>query len=362
MLKFNGDGRFGILLFGDLHEYKDYKTSPCFKDMQKLMVASIDHYKPDLCVLLGDVYHSSICKENPEEFKQGVKDICAPIFERNIPVAYIMGNHEHDADCDEDIIRVCSEIEGLIMRPDGVDDKADFFEYVYDKDGKTPKACLWFLDSNNLYEDKEKSYYDYVHTDQIEWFEKNNNKSLPAYIFQHIPVPEEYELLRKAKWYEMPLAVRGYGSHKGTWYVGKKGTADYVGEGPCSPDINNGQFESWKKQGNVKAAFFGHDHLNDFSGYVDGIFLAQHKTAGFRCYTDGCRSCVRYVEIKEESPDKFTQELKRFKEFGLKCESLGPIMKRISDRQSIGLHHIFRTLGVIAGVLIISYIIKILLG
>lgn len=54
-LKFNENGKFKILLFGDLHEQYDYAESPNFKDMQKLMNASLDRYSPDLCVLLGDV-------------------------------------------------------------------------------------------------------------------------------------------------------------------------------------------------------------------------------------------------------------------------------------------------------------------
>ena len=163
---------------------------------------------------------------------------------------------------------------------------------------------------------------------------------MPSFVFQHIPVPEEYRLLRKAKPWELAKAVKGYNSMSGTLYVGKDGVEGYVGEGPCSPDVNRGQFESWKTCGGVLGAFFGHDHLNDFSGFVDGIFLAQHKTSGFRAYTDGCRSCVRCVTLDENDLTKFEQELRHFKEFGLKCESLGPIFRTISDRQSMILHTI----------------------
>ena len=63
------------------------------------------------------------------------------------------------------------------------------------------------MDSNNIFYDKEISYYDVVHKDQIDWYErnaaklckKNNGVPLPALLFEHIPVVEEYELLRKAK-------------------------------------------------------------------------------------------------------------------------------------------------------------------
>ena len=50
-LKFN-NGKFKILIFGDIHENEDYKTSLNFKDMRKLMNAALDEYSPDLCVLL----------------------------------------------------------------------------------------------------------------------------------------------------------------------------------------------------------------------------------------------------------------------------------------------------------------------
>lgn len=356
MLKFKENGKFGILLFGDLHEKEDWSTSPKFKDMQKLMVAALDEYKPDLCVLLGDIYSTGMCKDNPDEYIAGIKAVCEPIISRGIPVAAIMGNHEHDPGFDKEILECYEKMNGIMMRSEGVEGKADYKELIYSSDGKTPIACLWFLDSNNLCEDKSKSDYDYVHTDQIEWFEAeskklrdlNGGKPMPSYIFQHIPVPEEYRLLKEAKLWEMPWAIRGFNTHKDKWYVGAEGTEDYVGEGPCSPDYNNGQFESWKKVGGVVAAFFGHDHLNDFSGYVDNIYLAQHKTAGFRAYTDGCHSCVRFVEIDEKDPMHFTWQLKHFKEFGLKCECLGPIFKRFTDRESRNLHIAADTLGVCA--------------
>ena len=95
-LKFNENGKFKILLFGDLHEQYDYAESPNFKDMQKLMNASLDRYSPDLCVLLGDVCSTHGCDEEPEKFKAMATAVCKPMFDRNIPVAVIFGNHEHD--------------------------------------------------------------------------------------------------------------------------------------------------------------------------------------------------------------------------------------------------------------------------
>ena len=367
-LKFNSDGKFRILLFGDIHEHTDYKTNPKFKDMQKLMNAAVEEFKPDLCILLGDNCNTDIYAEDPEKFREMLKDVVSPITSRNIPVAAVLGNHEHDHGHEDEIVAEYGKL-GIIMRNDApaeVTGNANFKELIYSSDGEKPVFCLWFIDSNNCHENREISHYDYVHTDQIEWFEAeceklkemNGGKPMTSFIFQHTPVPEEYELLRKAHFWELPVAVRGYNTKRKTFYVGKKGTMDYVGEGPCSPDVNNGQFASWKKVGGVIGAFFGHDHLNDFSGFVDGIFIAQHKTAGFRAYTDGCRSCVRLVTIDEKNPHKFEQKLKRFKQFGLKSESLGPVMRTFTDRQVITMHALGYLALAAAGVTGIAFLIK----
>lgn len=367
-LKFNKDGKFRILLFGDIHEHYDYKTNPRFKDMQKLMNAALDEYKPDLCVLLGDNCNTNKIADAPAEFKEMMHDVVEPILRRKIPVAAVLGNHEHDHGHEDEVVEIYKSI-GIIARndaPSGITGNANFKELIYSSDGETPLFCLWFIDSNNCYEDRSLSHYDNVHADQIEWFEAeseklreiNGGKPMPSFVFQHTPVPEEYELLRKAKLWELPIAFRGYGAHSDTFYVKKKGCEGYHGEGPCSPDVNSGQFASWKKVGGVLAAFFGHDHLNDFSGFVDGIMLAQHKTAGFRAYTDGCKSCVRCVTLDEKNLSAFTHELKRFKQFGLKCESLGPVMRTISDRQSLILHIIGYAAAAAVGIGLIAFLLS----
>ena len=107
----------------------------------------------------------------------------------------------------------------------------------------------------------------------------------------------------------------------------------YLGEGPCTPCVNSGQFAAWKEIGDVIGAFFGHDHMNDFAGYVDGIMLAQCKAAGFRPYTDGCRSGVRLITIDEEHPEQINTRMYQYKQFGLKSKSLSPYRQHVTDRQ-----------------------------
>ena len=126
-----------------------------------------------------------------------------------------------------------------------------------------------------------------------------------------MPVVQEYDLMREAKPYEYLWSVPGFiGPLEKKRFVKKDGVEGYLGEGPCSPDVNSGQFASWKKVGGILGAFFGHDHLNDFTCVVDGITMGQCKTAGFRCFTDGARSCIRIVDIDERDLTKLETKVR----------------------------------------------------
>lgn len=344
------NGEFKIMSVGDFHESLHLDTHEKRKkreDMHNLIKMGILAFKPDLIVLLGDILCKGDESEDFADYKSALKDILKPITESKTPFCFVLGNHEHDTHQEEKIISAYQEFENCICENAFSGYGHLNYNLLIKNSDKTKDILnLWFIDSNNLCEDETVSHYDWVHKEQIEWYEKtalaikdaNGGNTVPAIVFQHIPVIEEYELLREAKPIERPLAVKGHGKFSDKYYLLKPDVCGYLGEGPATPDINCGQFESWKKIGDVKAAFFGHDHLNDFTGTVDSIILGQNKTSGFGCYTDGCRSAIRLTTIKEESPQKINTKIYHFKELGLESHSLGPIEKIITDRQSINLH------------------------
>ena len=104
LLKFRENGKFSMLLFGDIHEKEDWKTSLRFKDMNKLMNAALDEFRPDICVLLGDNLSTGLLVEKKDAFDEALAAICAPAVERGIPVYAIMGNHEHDPGIDGEVL------------------------------------------------------------------------------------------------------------------------------------------------------------------------------------------------------------------------------------------------------------------
>ena len=158
------------------------------------------------------------------------------------------------------------------------------------------------------------------------------------------------QLLREAKPYEKLDSVQAHKTYSDKYYVLKPQVEGYLGEAPAVPDFNGGEFAAWKETGDVLGAFFGHDHMNDFVGCVDGIMLGQCKTASFRVYTDGCRPGVRMITLDENNIENVQTKMYHFKDFGLKSKSLDPYMRHVTDRQDMKLKVYGTAIGTVAAV------------
>ena len=354
------DGKFKIMLLGDLHDCYDMKNNNAAEKMDDtlaLIGKAVKELKPDLVVYMGDNARAS----TEYEMRAVISRITYPVSVSDTPFDLVFGNH--DRECEVDLptqLKLYREHENCyaLNADDSLSGYGNHNLVIKSGDGEKDIFNLWFIDSHNLYSDRSKSYYDAVHEDQIEWYkktakelaDKNGGKVLPSLLFQHIPVPEEYELLREAKPYEKLDSVQGHKTYSDKYYMLKPEVEGYLGEGPAVPDFNSGEFAAWKETGDVLGAFFGHDHMNDFAGYVDGILLAQCKTAGFRVYTDGCRSGVRLITLEENNPENVQTRMYHFKDFGLKSKSLDPYMRNVSDRQDMKLKAAGAAVGTVAAV------------
>ena len=135
---------------------------------------------------------------------------------------------------------------------------------------------------------------------------------MPSLVFQHIAVPETYEMFN-----EVPKgtkgAIRGNAGHTKQYYVENP---DYVlqgelNEGPCSANTaNDGQFDSWVKQGDVIGAVFGHDHINTYTGELEGIKLMATPGVTFHAY--GNNRGVRTITLNESNLNDFETEVLLF--------------------------------------------------
>lgn len=317
------NGKFKILILSDLQD-----TNEPQQETTDMITAAITKTEPDLIVLLGDNIAGWWKGVDKTQTDGAIAKVAEPIENSGIPFALVFGNHDHEGLASEEngyeeeaakeyilhrfqLYGGCLATEGEEMTGVG-----NYNLTVKDSAGEKDIFNLWFMDSNPYTPDEEGGGYGYVHEDQTEWYKKtsdalkaqNGGAPMPSLLFQHIIVPEVYDMLT-----EVPKgtegAVSGNGGHEGKYYIANE---DYiyqgnVNEGPCPPNTNHGQFESWVEQGDIIGAFFGHDHTNDFAGEYQGIKLVACPETGF--YSYGGVHGVRTITLDEKDLSDFESEV-----------------------------------------------------
>ncbi|NGP46201.1 metallophosphoesterase family protein [Bacillaceae bacterium SIJ1] len=276
------EGKFTILQLTDLHigpfpyQERDQYTIKHIKEMVSLS-------KPDLIVITGDLIWSEGVQK-PQESYGGLIEV---INQLETPVAITYGNH----DSEENITRKgLREMEKRIHQLADkkhvhlVDDRASFCIEVTQRDGSLANV-LYLIDSGD-YDPLKIGTYDYVHPDQVAWFNeiskmysdmaKDFKQNL---LFLHIPLPEYRDGF---------LNGRAQGTKL---------------EDICPPRLNTGLFTSLLIDGNVAGVFCGHDHDNDFVADYHGIQLGYGRVSGYNTYGELKRG-ARVIELFADQPMK----------------------------------------------------------
>lgn len=320
-LKFNS-GKFTVLQVSDPQDLQFVR-----KTMVKMLDAAYDRVNPDLVVFTGDNILGNHLRDarfgsrkvilSPdgeyEAMKTAIHHIAEPVDRRGIPFTMIYGNHD-------DMNFISKEKQAEIWRGYdsfvGLDDTGDsgdvatFNLPVMSSDGKKTAFNLWFIDSARLDKAEEKCHTG-VKKQAVEWYinksnrlkEQNGGKPVPSVLFQHIPFSEMTRLnspCKKDDYGALPLFKKGEPEK----YIRlDPAVADgFLGEPIDGCEENNGEIDAIKKQGDVAAAVFGHDHRNNFIAELDGIRIFQSSAASFRCYGNRFRG-VRVIEINENEPE-----------------------------------------------------------
>ena len=324
-LKFGNDGKFRILHLTDIHDVEpvmdddENREIPESRDKETINVIekAVERTNPDLVVFGGDNI-SGYWEEFTYNYVQStIQRITAPIREKNIPLCVVFGNHDGEEGFHTEF-QMMQYMEYPNCRSNLND--ADVYGCgnccvtIKSSDGKKDAFAVWLIDSNDYQRNSDGGLsYDCVHDDQIDWYEKraeelkkaNNGKPLPAILFQHIPVQQENDGFREVS------ADDGYTFERdGRYYkFGHEIIEGRIRETPCPPNLENNhrrQFESWKKTGDIVAAFFGHDHVNDFHINIDGINLYQTLGAGY--FTYGKERGGRLIILDENNPTEIYTE------------------------------------------------------
>jgi|LSQX01.1.fsa_nt_gb hypothetical protein len=324
---------FKIMLVGDPHitaNEKSERDKSSFRDYIRFQRAALDNIKPDLVVLMGD----NLSADNANDFKKTLDKMVEPYIDACVPFTAVYGNHdfEHKFNNREEMDKIYKSYDlSYFLKSEYTNEYGDYVLPIYS--GNSISNLIFCMYSGNRCENQEVSKYAYILPEQIAWYEKTSKeisekcgKEIHSIVIQHIPVCEEFELCKKVSAIRrLADGVPGLSLNKDDTYVldRKTGVKGYMGEAPCTPDYNSGQFASWKKMGNIMGAFFGHDHMNDFVGYVDDIMLAQCKTASFRVYGDGLRQGVRVVELLDGYDKIYNSYMLRYRDiFGTENETI----------------------------------------
>ena len=274
-LHFGADGRFKIVQFTDVHWLEGSRHE---ERLIGIIGSILDLEKPDLVVLTGDIVHS------PAGSLDGCRKVTAPMGERGIPWAAVLGNHDDEGDATRQEIAACLEALPLSLMKRGPVELGGCGNYAINicKAGSDEaSARLYFLDSNAYSPLKSRGVdgYAWITRDQIRWFQSMlPPRPLPSLAFFHIPVPEYDEAWKTGV------------------AVGRKG------EGICSPRLNSGFFAALVESGSVLGTFVGHDHSNDYAAMLHGVCLAYGRSVGLDTYGDLARG-ARVIELAEGADD-----------------------------------------------------------
>ncbi len=293
-LRFNSDGKFKILHICDIQD------SPYVASITLDYIArTCDAENPDLVVLGGDNVAGNYIKGDSYEkadknMQKSIGAFMSIFEERNIPTALVFGNHDgENIISDERQMEIYNTYDCCVAVDEGEDiyGCGNYNIPIMSSDGKSMAYNLWFFDSNAFCEipDCECGKYDYVRDDQIAWYvnksnelkKANNGKPVPSMLFQHIVVPEIFEICKN-----------------GTLISGG------INEDPHPTLHSSNQLSAIMKQGDIKAMFFGHDHYNTYSIKYQGIDFVATPTAGFRSYGDVNRG-IRVIELDENDTSTY---------------------------------------------------------
>lgn len=317
-LKFR-NGKFKVMHITDAQE-----SAAVAEDTLKLINAALDAEKPDLVVFTGDQikgYSLTFLGKNKEEIiKKTIGKILEPVVEREIPFAVTFGNHDRQTGISNDRQMEFYMEYSRCVRGADVYGSGTCAIPVLGADGK-PAMNIYMIDSGG---DKKGGGYEAVTREQIEWYKsarealrEQAGKYVPSIVFQHIPLSEYYNVLRRVGKRDKN-AVRAFRTHKNEYYVPDEKVmkvSDYfMLEPPSIPDENTGEFEALREKGDVFAVFAGHDHKNSFVGTYEGIDLGYTPSCGFNVYGEGTKRAVRVFEFREENPADYVTRTLSFRE------------------------------------------------
>ncbi len=337
-LRFNEDGAFKIMLFADPQDDEDLEETTT-----AIMGEALDLYKPDLVVYLGD----NTVADGYENQAAAIDAVTKPVRDRDIPFAIVFGNHDQEHGVTkEDLLEIYRDLGCLTYDADpSIYGCGTCNLPILSSDGSHTAFNLWLTDSGSNNTDEGASGYDYVHPDELEWYKKtaealkaaNGGKAVPAINFQHIIIPEIYDALHVKLPFSLgKLSVQTNGNSYSLLPVFSRLNGYWLEE-CCPPEVYDGQLQAWVDEGDVIAAFNGHDHTNSFTVNVRGVDIVNVPTVGCNSYSNDINRGAGLITLHENDPESYEYELIRSFDLALDKTSSIPTVQGGRSRAYYGL-------------------------
>ena len=269
-------GDFKILQLTDIHIGGSYSSYNNDLKALKACYALIEHTRPDLVVVTGDLCFPMGLASFSLNNTAPVMQFAAFMRNIGIPWAFTYGNHDTEAMAATDSETLDALYRSLSWRTSKnlmypyvqppVKGRNNQLIEVCNPDG-TLNTALFLIDSN-AYTGNGFNDYDYIHDDQVDWYagevarlSAEAGHTVSSMAFFHIPLQQ----------YKTAYQLYESGSDEVKYFFGSNDEKMF--DKVCCSDYPSRFFDVAREMGSTKAMFCGHDHYNNMSLEYQGIRL-----------------------------------------------------------------------------------------
>ncbi|MBR4287248.1 MAG: metallophosphoesterase [Clostridia bacterium] len=282
-----------------------------------LIARACDIEKPDVVIVTGDNVQNY---DDSNKTKEYIARFMKIFDERKIPVAITFGNHDSERGplSRRELMEYYNTFDCSVTNENGKElaENGTYNIPVLSTDGKEMKYNLWVFDSGD-YDDA--GHYGCVSAEDVEWYKKKsdlitaeNGKKIYSLAFQHIIVPEVYDVLKKVSKHKLYSFSHMY--NKKDFYMFDPTQVNFgtLNETPCCGFPNYGQFDAMVEKGDVLGIFTGHDHTNAFGVKCKGIDIVNSLSTRYNGDRFATMYGYRIIEVDENDTSRYTSYNERW--------------------------------------------------
>ncbi len=318
-LQFDENGHFKILVLADIQS-----GFPVGEALKAYIAEAIDASDPDLVVFLGDNIMSAD-DGTVESYWKGYDEVFPILESKGVPFTFVFGNHDDESAptvTKEEMLEKYQSYDGCLAydADPSLHGCATHNLPILSSDGNKVVYNLWFFDSGDYVnnEDGSRKGYDCVRADQIAWYEAesaklkaaNGGEVVPSLAFEHIIPQEATQAVMFSLPFQLGDLTRNFSDGTSATYLPNYFAFDGIlSEAPCPSPDNEGQWNSFVETGDVKACFFGHDHVNNFSVNVNGVDAVSVPGTTFKSYSSVTDQGSMVITLDERDLSTYSTEI-----------------------------------------------------